>query len=432
VLGPPSLAAPAGPGRDARTKRPATGSCGLRLQSPLAGAAINRPGGFASGGRSFQLPAAPGPNAPRPRPPPVGGSRTKRPATRSCGLHLPSPLTEAGRNRPGGFAGEGRSFQRPAVSTPNALRPRPSSVGGDRTKRPATGRCGLRLQSPLTGAGGNRPGGFASGGRSFQLPAVSGPTPLGRGHHPWVEAAQNARQLDVAGFVCKAPSRGLVGTAPGGFASGGRSFQLPAVPGPPPFGCARRVGREIAQNARQLDVAGFICKAPSRGLAGTALAVSQVKAAVFNGRPYRGQRPRPRPSPVGGSRTKRPATGRCGLRLPSPLAGATPNRPGGFASEGRSFQLPAASGPIAPWPRPSSVGGSRTERPATGRCGLRLQSPLTGAGGNRPGGFAGEGRSFQRPAVSRPTPLGRGHHPWVEAAQNARQLEVAGFICKAP
>jgi len=65
--------------------------------------------------------------------------------------------------------------------------------------------CGLHLPSPLTGAASNRPGGFATEGRSFQLPAVSGPNAPGRDHRPWVEAAQNARQLDVAGFVCQAP-----------------------------------------------------------------------------------------------------------------------------------------------------------------------------------------------------------------------------------
>ena len=84
------------------------------------------------------------------------------------------------------------------------------------------------------------------------------------------------------------------------------------------------------KNARQLDVAGFVCKAPLRGCA---------------------QPPR------------------------------------GFAIEGRSFQLPAVPGPNALRPRPSPVGGSRTERPATKSCGLRLQSPLAGAATNRPRRF---------------------------------------------
>ncbi len=172
--------------------------------------------------------------------------------------------------------------------------------------------------------------------------------PLGRGQRPWVEAAQNVRQLEVAGFVCQAPWRGLQLTAPGGFATEGRSFQRPAVAGP---------------NAL-----------------------------------------RPRSAFVGGSRTERPATGRCGLHLPSPLTGAALNRPGGFATEGRSFQLQAASRAQRPRPRPASVGGSRTKRPATGRCGLRLPSPLAGAAPNRPRRFRfTEGRSFQLPAVAGPT-----------------------------
>ncbi len=185
--------------------------------------------------------------------------------------------------------------------------------------RPATGSCGLRLQSPRQGAAPNRPGGFAIEGRSFQLPAASGPHALGRGHHPWAESAQDARQLDVAGFICQAPSRGLRLTALGGFASEGRSFQLLAAPGP------------IA--------------------------------------------PGPRPSSVGGNRTERPATGSCGLRLPSPLTGATPNRPRRFRNRRPQFPTAGCLRPNALRPRPASVGG---------------------------------------------------------ATQNARQLEVAGFICQAP
>jgi len=202
--------------------------------------------------------------------------------------------------------------------------------------------------------------------------------------------------------------------------------------------------------------------------------------------------PWPRPPPMGGSRTERPATGPRGLHLPTPLAGTATNRPRGFATEGRSFDCRPLPSPTAPRPRrPSPVGGGRTKRPAPRRCGLRLQSPLAGAASNRAWRFRPtEGRSFQLPAASeppcptaaaiargwrshrtpgnwtlraslakppgggctepppavshpkaavsncrppqRPNALGRGHRPWVEAAQNARQLEVAGFVCQAP
>jgi len=135
-------------------------------------------------------------------------------------------------------------------------------MGGSRTKRPATGRCGLHLPSPLPGAAPNRPRGFATEGRSFQLLAVSCPTALTRGHRPWVKAAQNARQLEVAGFICQAPLRGLRLTAARGFATEGRSFQLLAVSGPPPLAAAPATrGWEMHEFARHLDVAGFICKA---------------------------------------------------------------------------------------------------------------------------------------------------------------------------
>ncbi len=179
----------------------------------------------------------------------------------------------------------------------------------------------------------------------------------------------------------------------------------------------------------------FICKAPLRGLRPTAPAVSPHEGRSFQLPAAPGPNAlRPRPSPVGGSRTKRPATGRCGLRLPSPLTGAASNRPRWFRpTEGRSFQRPAAPSHTASWPRPSSVGGNRAERPATGRCGLHLPSPCRGLHRTAPGGFATEGRSFQLPAVSspnapRPRPPDRGWKP----VQNARQLKVAGFVCKAP
>jgi len=188
-----------------------------------------------------------------------------------------------------------------------------------------------------------------------------------------------------------------------------------------------------------------------------------TKAAVFNWRPYRAHRPWPRPASVGGSRTKRPATGSCGLHSPSPLAGAAPNRPGGFAlrrpqfptagridaqrppaaasvrgwnphrtpgnwklraslakppsggctqpppavspPEGRSFQLPAVSRPTS-FGRPASVGGIRTERPATGSCGLHLPSPLAGAAINRRRRFRKWRPQFStagRPGAQRPS-----------------------------
>ncbi len=127
----------------------------------------------------------------------------------------------------------------------------------------------------------NRPGGFAGEGRSFQLPAVAGSNALGRGHRPWVKITQNARQLEVAGFVCQAPRRGLRRTAPGGFASEGRSFQRLAVSSPNALGRGQRPWVEAAQNARQLEVAGFACQAPLRGLRRTAPAVSPHEGRSF-------------------------------------------------------------------------------------------------------------------------------------------------------
>jgi len=183
---------------------------------------------------------------------------------------------------------------------------------------------------PCGGLHPTAPGGFATEGRSFQLPAAPGPNALGRGHRPWVEAAQNARQLDVAGSACQAPCRGLRLTAPGGFAS--RRPQFPTA------------GRS-----------GPHC-------------------------------PWPRPAPVGENRTKRPATGRCGLRLQSPLPGLRPTAPGGFATEGRSFQLPAVPRPTPP--AAAIARGWKLHR-TPGNWTLRapLAKPPCGAIPNRPRRF---------------------------------------------
>jgi len=138
--------------------------------------------------------------------------------------------------------------------------------------------------------------------------------------------------------------------------------------------------------------------------------------------------------PKTGSRTKRPATGRCGLRLPSPLTGAATNRPRRFRT--RRPQFSTAGCPI---PHPSPLGtGARM------RGGVFPLSPLPslgegrgqgewGEGPNRPGGFALRRPQFPTAGRLRATLLpGRGHRPWVGTAQNARQLEVAGFVCQAP
>jgi len=278
---------------------------------------------------------------------------------------------------PGGFAStEGRSFQLPAARG-HRPRPSPPSVGGSRTERPATGSCGLRLPSPLAGATPNRPGGFATEGRSFQLPAAPGPTP------------------SAASIV--------------------RGWKPHKTPG-------------------NWTLRASFAKPPGGGCDQPPPAVSQLKAAVFTCRPCWAQRPWPRPPSVGGSRTERPATGSCGLRLPSPLRGLRLTAPGGFAStEGRSFQLPAVLGPNALRPSPPSVGGSRTKRPATGSCGLHLPSPLTGAAPNRPRRFRNRrpqfstaGRIEANALWLRPPDRGG------KSVRNARQLEVAGFVCQAP
>ena len=105
--------------------------------------------------------------------------------------------------------------------------------------------------------------------------------PLGRGHRPWVEIAQNARQLDVAGFACQAPWRGLRLTAPAVPPLEGRSFQLLAAPRPSPFGRGHRPWVEAAQNARQLEVVGFACQAPLRGCAQPPPAVLPLEGRSF-------------------------------------------------------------------------------------------------------------------------------------------------------
>jgi len=66
--------------------------------------------------------------------------------------------------------------------------------------------------------------------------------------------------------------------------------------GPTPPGRVQRSWVEAAQNTRQLEVAGFICKAPWRGLHPTAPAVSQLKAAVSNCRPPQAPTPSAAPS----------------------------------------------------------------------------------------------------------------------------------------
>ena len=195
------------------------------------------------------------------------------------------------------------SHRRPQFPTagrprPNAPRPRPAPVGGSRTERPATGSRGLHLQSPLPGAAINRRRRFRNRRPQFRRPAGPGPIALGRGHRSWVGTAPNARQLEVAGFACQAPSRGLHPTAPGGFA--------------PP------------------------------------------KAAVSNCRPYRAPPLRPRrPAPVGGNRTERPATESCGLHLPSPLAGAAINRRRRFRRRRPQFLTAGRVGASSPHPSKS-------------------------------------------------------------------------------
>jgi len=393
------------------------------------------------------------------------------------------------------------------VARPNALRPHSAFVGGNRTERPATGRCGLRLPSPLPGAAPNRPRRFRPTKAAVSnCRPCRAPTPLGRVHRPWVEIAQNARQLKVAGFVCKAPCGGCVEPPRWFRSTKGRSFQLPAVSGP---NAPRPRPSPVGESRTKRPATGSCgLRLPSSlaGLHRTAPAVLQPKAAVFNCRPLRG------PTPPGSARrteagspcqtpgnwtlrasSAKPPPGGCDqpprrfrIRRPQfPTAG----RSGATLPLGRLIPHPSPFG--TPWPRPPPVGGNRTERPATGRCGLHLPSPLAGAGRNRPRRFRfTEGRSFQLEAVSAPTPsaaaiargwklhrtpgnwklraslakpphggytqpppavslhrrpqfptAGRivphpsgraGQRPWVETARNARQLKVAGFIYQAP
>jgi len=213
-----------------------------------------------------------GAQRPWPRPASVGGNRTERPATGRCGLHLPSPLAGAATNRPWRFRIRRPQFSTAGRVVPHRPHPRPPPVGRNRTERPATGRCGLRLQSPLPGAAINRPRGFASTeGRSLQLPAASEPRrPLAASIIRGWKPHRTPGNWTLRASLAKPPHGGCTEPPPAVSPHEGRSFQLQAVSG-------------------------------SNAL-------------------------RPRPSSVGGSRTERPATGRHGLRLLSPLPGAAINR----------------------------------------------------------------------------------------------------------
>ncbi len=164
----------------------------------------------------------------------MGENRTKRPTTGRCGLHLPSPLRGLRRTALAVSQAKAAVFNCWPCRGPTAPRPRPSSVGGNRTKRPATGSCGLHLPSPLAGAAPNRPRRFRN--RRPQFPTAGrlrATLPHGRaGHRPWVEAAQNARQLEVAGFICQAPCGGCTEPPLAVSPLEGRSFQLPAASEP--------------------------------------------------------------------------------------------------------------------------------------------------------------------------------------------------------
>ncbi len=188
-----------------------------------------------------------------------------------------------------------------------------------------------------------------------------------------------ARQLDVAGFVCQAPRGGCTEPPPAVSQLKAAVFNCRPWRAHRPSAAAIVHGWKPHRTPGNWKLRASFAKSPCGGCDQPPPAVSQVKAAVFNCRPCRGPTPlRPRPPPVGGNRTERPATKSCGLRLPSPLAGAAINRPGGFASEGRSFQLQAAPSPTSS-AAPPPVGGNCTKRPATKSCGLRLPSPLAGA-----------------------------------------------------
>jgi len=349
---------------------------------------------------------------PRFGPPPGGAeaeSRTERPATGRCGLRLPSPLRGLPPTAPGGFASEGRSFQLPAAPgpTPPGRGHRPWVEAAQNARHLDV--AGFACQAPCGGCAQPPPAVSPHEGRSFQLPAASSPTPLTRDHHPWVEVAQNARQLDVAGFACKAPSRGLHPTAPGGFASRRPQFSTAGRIGPNALGRVHRPWLKAAQNARQLDVAGSASPAPSRGLVRTApavsphrrpqfptagrlqgptspaaaiargwephrtpgnwtlrassakppdggcaqppLAVSQAKAAVSNSRPSRGLTPLAVASVRGWKPHRTPGNWKLRASSAKPPPRLRPTALAVSPHEGRSFQLPAV-------PRPTSLAAS--------------------------------------------------------------------------
>jgi len=268
-------------------------------------------------------------------------------------------------------------FRRTGSSLP--LRLPPTAAGGFAPPKAAVSNCWpLPSHTKPPDGGYTEPPLAVSPHRRPQFPTAgrSEPNALTRGHRPWVEVAQNARQLEVGASFAKPPRGGCdqpppaVSPPKAAVSTAGR-----IVPHAPRSRPPDRGGKP-AQNARQLEVAGFICQAPLRGL--------------------------------------------------------VVNRPRRFRpTEGRSFQLLAVPSPT---PSPAAIVREWKSHKTPGNWTSRasLAKPLTGLAGTAPAVSQVEAAvSNCRPYRAQRPPAAPATRGW-EMREFARQLDVAGFACQAP
>ncbi len=199
--------------------------------------------------------------------------------------------------------------------------------------------------------------------------AVKAEPVVGRGHRPWVKTARNARQLEVAGFVCQAPWRGLRPTAPGGFAppkaavSNCRLSRATLSPGSLiPHPSPRDTGARMRGGVFPLSPLPRLGEGRGQGEWGEGPnrpGGFASEGRSFDGRPWRGPTPAAAAIVRGWKPHKTPGTSTLRASLAKPPAGATPNRLGGFAS--RRPQFSTAGRPGAH--RPSAAASVRGWKP---------------------------------------------------------------------